>query len=61
MVSVWRSNRIFSISRKSLTAGLMKVRFLQRLRDEQKFSGPEALREQVLKDIERAKDVFARP
>jgi riboflavin kinase/FMN adenylyltransferase len=44
-----------------LTAGLMKVRFLQRLREEQKFSGPEALREQVLKDIERAKDVFARP
>jgi riboflavin kinase / FMN adenylyltransferase len=42
-----------------LTAGLMKVRFLQRLRDEQKFSGPEALREQVLKDIARAKEVFA--
>jgi riboflavin kinase/FMN adenylyltransferase len=44
---------------EALTAGLMKVRFLQRLRDEQKFSGPEALREQVLKDIERAKEVFA--
>ncbi len=44
---------------ETLTAGLMKVRFLQRLRDEQKFSGPEALREQVLKDIERAKEVFA--
>jgi riboflavin kinase/FMN adenylyltransferase len=44
---------------ETLTAGLMKVRFLQRLRDEQKFSGPEALREQVLKDIERAKAVFA--
>jgi riboflavin kinase/FMN adenylyltransferase len=43
---------------ESLTAGLMKVRFLQRLRDEQKFSGPEALREQVLKDITRAKEVF---
>jgi FAD synthase len=37
----------------------MKVRFLQRLRDEQKFSGPPALREQVLKDIQRAKEVFA--
>ena len=61
MASAWRSNRICSISRRSLTAGLMKVRFLQRLRDEQKFSGPEALREQVLKDIERAKEVFARP
>ena len=44
---------------ESLTAGLMKVRFLQRLRDEEKFSGPEALREQVLKDIERAKAVYA--
>jgi riboflavin kinase/FMN adenylyltransferase len=46
---------------EALTAGLMKVRFLQRLRDEQKFSGPEALRDQVLTDIERAKEVFARP
>jgi len=44
---------------EALTSGLMKVRFLQRLRDEQKFSGPEALREQVLKDIERAQEVFA--
>jgi riboflavin kinase/FMN adenylyltransferase len=46
---------------ESLTAGPMKVRFLLRLRDEQKFSGPEALREQVLKDIVRAKEIFARP
>jgi riboflavin kinase/FMN adenylyltransferase len=44
---------------EALTAGPMKVRFLQRLRDEQKFSGPEALREQVLKDIARAKEIFA--
>jgi riboflavin kinase / FMN adenylyltransferase len=44
---------------EALTAGAMKVRFLQRLRDEQKFSGPEALREQVLKDIERARSIFA--
>jgi riboflavin kinase/FMN adenylyltransferase len=44
---------------EALTTGPMKVRFLQRLRDEQKFSGPEALREQVLKDIERARSVFA--
>src|SRR5580658_2621472 len=43
----------------ALTSGAMKVRFLQRLRDEQKFSGPDALREQVLKDIARAKQVFA--
>jgi riboflavin kinase/FMN adenylyltransferase len=44
---------------EALTAGAMKVRFLQRLREEQKFSGPEALREQVLKDIERARSIFA--
>jgi riboflavin kinase/FMN adenylyltransferase len=44
---------------EALTAGPMKVRFLRRLRDEQKFSGPEALREQVLKDIARAKEIFA--
>jgi riboflavin kinase/FMN adenylyltransferase len=44
---------------EALTAGPMKVRFLQRLRDEQKFSGPEGLREQVLKDIARAKEIFA--
>jgi riboflavin kinase / FMN adenylyltransferase len=44
---------------EALTAGPMKVRFLQRLRDEQKFSGPEALREQVLKDIAHAKSIFA--
>jgi riboflavin kinase/FMN adenylyltransferase len=44
---------------ETLTAGPMKVRFLQRLRDEQKFSGPEALREQVLKDIARAKEIFS--
>jgi riboflavin kinase / FMN adenylyltransferase len=51
-------SHLFSFA-EALTAGPMKVRFLQRLRDEQKFSGPEALREQVLKDISRAKDVFA--
>ena len=44
---------------EALTAGPMKVRFLRRLRDEQKFTGPEALREQVLKDIGRAKEIFA--
>jgi riboflavin kinase / FMN adenylyltransferase len=44
---------------ESLIAGPIKVRILQRLRDEQKFSGPEALREQVLKDIARAKETFA--
>jgi riboflavin kinase/FMN adenylyltransferase len=43
----------------SLTSGPMEVRFCKRLRDEQKFSGPEALREQVLQDIAEAKAYFA--
>jgi len=43
----------------SLSGGTMEVRFCKRLRDEQKFSSPGELREQVLKDIERAKGYFA--
>jgi riboflavin kinase/FMN adenylyltransferase len=49
-------SHLFDFS-EQLTSGKMEVIFLQRLRDEQKFSGPEALREQVLKDMERAKSV----
>ncbi len=41
---------------RDVTSGEMEVQFLARLRDEQKFSGVEALREQVLKDIEKAKE-----
>jgi riboflavin kinase/FMN adenylyltransferase len=41
-----------------LTSGPMKVCFHARLRDEQKFTGAEPLRQQVLKDIDRAKDYF---
>src|ERR1700722_6854151 len=44
---------------ETLTGGAMEVRFCRRLRDEQKFSSPAELREQVLKDIERAKEYFA--
>jgi riboflavin kinase/FMN adenylyltransferase len=44
---------------ENLTSGGMDVHFFTRLRDEQKFPGPEELREQVLKDIERAKEYFA--
>jgi riboflavin kinase/FMN adenylyltransferase len=43
---------------ENVTDGKMEVRFWARLRDERKFPGPEALREQVLKDIEQAKDYF---
>jgi riboflavin kinase/FMN adenylyltransferase len=44
---------------ETLTGGAMEVRFCKWLRDEQKFSSPAELREQVLKDIERAKEYFA--
>jgi len=43
---------------ESRTSGPMEVRFWSRLRDEIKFPGPEALREQVLKDIEQAREFF---
>jgi riboflavin kinase / FMN adenylyltransferase len=49
-------SHLFDFS-EQLTSGKMEVILLKRLRDEQKFSGPEALREQVLKDIEQAKSV----
>ena len=44
---------------ENLTSGKMEVHFWARLRDEQKFSGPDALRSQVLKDIEEARRYFA--
>lgn len=40
---------------EDLISGSLEVQFLTRLRDERKFVGPEALREQVLQDIEKAK------
>ncbi len=40
----------------AVSSGPMEVRFKSRLRDEQKFPSIEALREQVLKDIEAAKN-----
>jgi riboflavin kinase / FMN adenylyltransferase len=43
---------------ENLTGGKLEVRFWRRLRDERKFSGPAELKEQVLKDIERAKEFF---
>ena len=42
----------------TLANGKMEVLFWARLRDEQKFSGPEALREQVLQDIREAQEFF---
>jgi riboflavin kinase/FMN adenylyltransferase len=44
----------------TVTSGAIIVKFLARLRDEQKFAGPEALREQILKEIARAKELIAK-
>jgi riboflavin kinase/FMN adenylyltransferase len=38
----------------------MEVRFWRRLRDEQKFTGPEELRSQITADIARANKFFSR-
>jgi len=43
---------------ENLARGQMAVRFYCRLRDEQKFASPEALKKQVLRDIDRAKEYF---
>jgi len=37
----------------------MEVRFCTRIRDEQKFSGPDALRAQIARDIEEARSFFS--
>ena len=52
-------SHLFDFSR-NVTSGPMQIRFHSRLRDEQKFSGPDALREQVLKDIDQAKEFFTK-
>jgi riboflavin kinase / FMN adenylyltransferase len=44
---------------RNVTSGGMEVHFWTRLRDEQRFPGPDALRRQVLKDIEEARRYFA--
>ncbi len=38
---------------------IIQVRFIQRLRDEKTFSGPEELSAQISKDVERAREVLA--
>ena len=51
-------SHLFGFS-KDITSGPMEVRFQTRLRDEQKFSGADALREQIARDIEAAQKYFA--
>ena len=36
----------------------MDLTFVEKLRDEQKFSSPEALKQQIAKDVEAAKQLF---
>lgn len=45
---------------EEITSGQMEVRFWLRLRNEKKFSGPEALRAQIQQDIARVRSFFAR-
>jgi riboflavin kinase / FMN adenylyltransferase len=45
---------------EQLTLGRLEVRFRERLRDEQKFSGPEELRKQIAADMEQARQFFGR-
>lgn len=44
---------------REVTAGLLEVRFLARLREEKKFPSLDALREQILADIARAREVHS--
>jgi riboflavin kinase/FMN adenylyltransferase len=44
---------------ETVTGGRMELLFLQRIRDEQKFSGVDALRAQITIDIETARKYFA--
>lgn len=44
---------------EEITSGEMEIRFWRHLRDEKKFSGPEALRTQIQQDIARARSFFS--
>ena len=46
--------------KEQVTGGPMEVRFHARLRDEQKFSGPDQLRAQIARDIAAAQEYFSR-
>ncbi len=45
--------------REQLASGPMEVRFHARLRNEMKFFGPDALREQIARDIANAEKYFS--
>lgn len=52
-------SHLFDFS-EEITSGPMEVRFWRRLRDEKKFSNPEALREQIRHDLARTRAFFSR-
>jgi riboflavin kinase/FMN adenylyltransferase len=51
-------SHLFGFS-EEVTAGRMEVFFHTRIRDERKFSGPDALRAQIARDIEAARRFFS--
>lgn len=51
-------SHLFEFS-EHVARGAMEVRFHERLRDEQRFAGPEALRAQIARDIEAARKFFS--
>jgi riboflavin kinase/FMN adenylyltransferase len=53
-------SHLFDFS-EELKGGALEVLFRRRLRDEQKFSGPEELKIQVLKDLKRAREFYSKP
>jgi len=50
-------SHLFDFS-ENLTGGEMEVRFWKRMRDEHRFSSPDALREQIQKDLKQVQDYF---
>lgn len=52
-------SHLFDFS-EEITAGPLEVRFWHRLRSEQKFSGPEALRGQIQRDLAATRSFFVR-
>ena len=50
-------SHLFDFSQE-VTSGALEVAFLERIRDERKFSGPESLREQIMRDLDDARDFF---
>ena len=52
-------SHLFDFS-EEITSGPLEVRFWHRLREEQRFSGPEALREQIQRDLAATRSFFMR-